>query len=234
MEKPKNVEGRYETFRWYLRQMWRDLLSVYYANTPVWRWLKSGALMFLGMFVWAGASVLLSIRPEWTFLYLVMAYGFLLILWGPLTHFAIVPTVLKLRRTAEHPVTRTIARHGGKINLTIFLTLVIVLAVWPPAIMLLEFEAALPGDGAGASGDLQCVGPEDDVVTCEVHDAQNIDHVVVMVGGDVVAEAHEPPFRVEVRTDQLRETRTGYEFAVEYRDEDGNTLQRQIRTVHDS
>ena len=234
MKKPKNVEGPSETIRWYLRQMWRDLLSVYYANTPVWRWLKSGALMFLGLFAWAGASVLLSIRPEWTFLYLVMAYGFLLILWGPLTHFAIVPAVLRLRRTAEHPLARTIARNGGKINLTIFITLVILLALSPPGIMLLEFEAGLPGDGPSASGTLQCEGPENEVVTCEVHDAQNIDHVVIMIGGEVIDEAHEPPYRTEVRTDQLRETRTGYEFAVEYRDEDGNTLQRQIQTVQET
>ena len=234
MKKPKNVEGPYETARWYLRQMWRDLLSVYYANTPVWRWLKSGALMFLGMCTWAGASVLLSIRPGWTFLYLVMAYGFLLILWGPLTHFAIVPTVLRLRRTGEHPITRKLARNGGKINLTIFFTLVILLALSPPGIMLLEFDATLPGNGASTSGNLQCEEPEDGVITCEVHDAQNIDHVVIMVGGDVIDEAHEPPYRTEVRTDQLRETRTGYEFAVEYRDEDGNTLQRQIKTVRDT
>jgi hypothetical protein len=73
-----------------LRQAWADLLSVYYANTPVWRWLKSGGLVLFGLAVWSGANVLYSYVPEWEGLTYVMAYGFLVIIWGLLTHFLVV------------------------------------------------------------------------------------------------------------------------------------------------
>jgi hypothetical protein len=75
---------------WYARQGWRDLLSVYYANTAVWRWLKSGTLVFFGFFLWAGSTVLQSVTG-WTFLNYTMAYGFLLLAWGPFTHSSSSP-----------------------------------------------------------------------------------------------------------------------------------------------
>ncbi|WP_331233802.1 hypothetical protein [Natronorarus salvus] len=234
MKKPATVDGPSETLRWYLTQMWRDMLSVYYANTPVWRWLKSGALLFLGLCAWAGGAVLLSVRPDWTFLYFVMAYGFLLLFWGPLTHFVIVPLVLELRRSANSPFVRTLARNGGKINLSVFFTLVIVLALSTPGFMLLDFGSVGSDEGGDVRGELRCEGPVDDLVTCEVHDTRHVDHVVAIVEGEVIAEADEPPYRFEVGTDQLRETEAGYQFAVEYRDEDGDTLRRQITSVRES
>lgn len=218
------------TVRWYLGQMWRDLLSVYYANTPIWRWLKSGALIFLGFFVWTSGAVLLSVRPEWELLHYVMAYGFLLLFWGPFTHFVVVPLSIRLRRTAEHPLSRTFSRHAGKINLTIFFTLVLVLGTVTPGIMMFEF-APLPGDGeTQVRGDLVC-DVDDELVSCHVEGAQGIDHVVVTSGGEVIATAEEPPFAFELHRDDIEETRTGKEFTVEYRDEDGETLRRHVRPV---
>jgi hypothetical protein len=219
-----------KTIRWYVGQMWRDLLSVYYANTPVWRWLKSGALVFLGFFVWMGGSVLLSVQPGWTFLHYAMAYGFLLIAWGPFTHFVIVPLTIRLRRTADHPVARTFARNSGKINLTIFFTLVAIFGTVTPGIMLLDFSPASGGnDGPEIRGELVC--DVDEVITCHVENASGIDHVVATSGGDVIATAEEPPYEIEITREQLTETRTGREFRVEYRDENGETLRRFVRTV---
>ncbi|RQG90672.1 hypothetical protein [Natrarchaeobius chitinivorans] len=220
------------SLRRYPERMWRDLLSVYYANTPVWRWLKSAALIFLGFFAWTSGAVVLSVRPEWGFLTYVMAYGFLLLLWGPFTHFVVVPVSIRLRRTAEHPTVRAVNRHSGKINLSIFFALVLLFGTFTPGIMMFEFSPAL-GDGDGdrseVRGTLDC-DVDDDLVTCHVEGAQGIDRVVATSGDATVATADEPPFEFEVHVDDLQETRTGHELVVDYQDEDGETLRRQIRT----
>ena len=224
-------DTRKRTLKWYLGQMWRDLLSVYYANTPIWRWLKSGALVFLGLSLWTGGAVVLSVRPEWELLTYVIAYGFLLLFWGPFTHFVVVPLTIRLRRTATHPVARAFSRNSGKLNLAIFFTLVLVLGTVTPAIMMLEF-APLPGDGDSVEirGELQCE-VEDDLVSCHVVGAQGIDHVVATSGGEEIAIADEPPFELEFHTDEVQETRTGQEFTVDFRDEDGETIRRHVRTI---
>jgi hypothetical protein len=58
---------------------WRDLKSVYYANSTIWKLLKSATLVFFGFFLWAGSNLLLSYQPGWGFLYYIMAYGFVLL-----------------------------------------------------------------------------------------------------------------------------------------------------------
>ncbi|MFB6312163.1 MAG: hypothetical protein ABEH64_13395, partial [Salinirussus sp.] len=131
--------GPGEWLRQTLRGMWRDLKSVYYANTPIWRLLKSAALVFLGLFCWAGANLLLSFFQDVFVLWILLSYGFLLLLWGPLTHFVVVPLVIRLRRTANSPVTRWLSRHGSKLNLTVFVVLVLILAVYPLGIMTFQF-----------------------------------------------------------------------------------------------
>lgn len=213
------------------RQLWRDLLSVYYANTPTWRWLKSAALVFLGLFAWMGGLALLSVEPGWTFLHYVMAYGLLVIVWGPFTHFVVVPMTIRLRRNAEHPLARKFSRNSGKVNLAIFFALVIVLGTVAPSFMLLDVSPSLGGgDGVEYSGELVCE-TSDGTVRCQVEGAEGIDHVVALSGGETLATAEEPPFEFEVETEQVSETRTGKEFIVEFRDEDGGTLQRLVERV---
>lgn len=213
------------------RQLWRDLLSVYYANTPTWRWLKSGTLFFFGFFLWTGASVVLSIRPEWGILTYVMAYGFLLIVWGPLTHLVVVPLTIRLRRTTEHPLARSFSRNSGKINLTIFFALVLVFGAFTPSIMLLEFSPGLLGDdNTGFSGDLVC-DTTGEVIDCHVANSAGIDHVTVESGGEELLRVDDPPFEMAFDRAELHETRTGKEFRVVYRDADGSQLQIQVRTV---
>lgn len=213
------------------KQAWRDLLSIYYANTPVWRWLKSAALLFLGFFAWTGGAVVLSVKPEWTFLHYLMAYGFLLIVWGPFTHFVVVPLAIRLRRTAEHPVTRTFSRNSGKINLAIFFTIVIAFGITTPGIMMLEFGFAGLGEtGDDVSGDLSCeVG--DELISCQIENPDGFDRVVVSSGGETVLTVDEPPYEFEFEREDLVDTRTGKEYRVELQDEDGESLRRFVRTV---
>jgi len=218
------------TIRGYVRQSWRDLLSVYYANTPIWRWLKSGALLFLGIGLWAGGSAVHSVTGWRPILY-VMAYGFLLIVWGPFTHMALVPLTIRLRRNAQSKVGRVFSRNSGKINLTIFALCIIALATFAPGVMLLDFSLSTSGDsGPTVSGDLVCESGED-TVSCEVIDPQGIDHVVVFADDERIDRIEGPPFNFTVDNSDLTETRSGQQFIVEYRDSDGNRLQRLVKRV---
>ena len=213
-----------------IRRYWRDFLSIYYANTRTWRWLKSAALVFLGFFCWTTAGVLLSVRPEWTFLTYVAAYGFLLLIWGPLTHFVILPLVIRLRRGAQNSTLRFILRNSSKINLTIFFAFVIVLGAVAPGFLLLDFAPVFPDDGTTVSGSLECdVGEE--VVTCEIVDPEGFDHVVVTSGGSVLVTVHEPPYNFTIDRDDIAETRIGQQFEVELRGEDGELLLRRIELI---
>lgn len=214
-----------------LGRAWRDLLSVYYANTPAWRWLKSGGLVLFGLALWSGANVLHSYVPEWNLLTYVMAYGFLVIAWGPLTHFLVVPGVVRLRRTADGDLGRWIARNGSKLNFGAFLMLVVVLGSLAPGIMMLEFSGALTDSGSGdVTADLICT-TGDETVSCHLEDPNGFDHVVVRSGGEQLRRVDEPPYAFEVRRDELAETRNGAKLVVELKAEDGTTLRRFIRTV---
>lgn len=226
-ESQSNEQG----IRWYAGQAWRDLLSVYYANTLTWRWLKSGALVFMAFFLWTGSSVLLSVKPDWTPLYYTMAYGFVLLVWGPLTHLVVVPLTIRLRRTAQHPITQTFARNSGKINLSIFFVFVVIFGTLTPGIMLLNFSPTDDG-GAGeieASGDVVC--EFESPISCRVENAQGIDHVVVTSGGEVIATDDDPPFEVEFERADIGDTRTGLQFRVEFRNENDETVRQFVRTV---
>jgi hypothetical protein len=214
-----------------LGQAWRDLLSVYYANTPAWRWLKSGGLVMFGLAIWSGANVLHSYVPEWDFLTYVMAYGFLVIAWGPLTHFLVVPGIIRLRRTADSGVRRWIARNGSKLNLSVFIVLVIVFGTLAPGVMMLEFSGALTDSGGGdVTADLVCESGEE-TISCRLEKPQGFDHAVVSSGGERLQRVDGPPYAFEIQRDELTETRDGASFAVELKAEDGSTLRRFVRTV---
>ncbi|SDQ43912.1 hypothetical protein [Natronobacterium texcoconense] len=215
-----------------LRQAWRDTLSIYYANTPIWRVLKSGGLLVFGLFCWSAASLLLSYVPEWTFLHYVMAYGFVLIFWGPLTHFVIVPLAIRLRRTAEHPVARTFARQASKINLSTFLLIVLVLGTAPISPMMLDFGAPLSDDSSpDVDTDLVCSEGEE-VITCHLTDPAGVDHAVVTSGENELKVVDDPESEFEIRIDDLEEVRDWKEFNVELKDENGDRLGVIREIVH--
>lgn len=217
--------------RRHTRQLWRDLLSVYYANTPIWRWLKSAALLFLGFFAWTGGAVLLSVKPEWSVLTYVMAYGFVLIVWGPFTHFVVVPVTIRLRRNGRGSIARIISRNAGKINLTVFFTIVVLFGTLTPGVMMLEFSPSfVDGESTDVRGELRCETTEE-LVSCHIENPHGIDHVVVTSGGETLATVDEPPFEFELSVDEIGETRTGKEFTVDYRNAEGETVKRQIERV---
>ncbi|WP_254863018.1 hypothetical protein [Halovivax gelatinilyticus] len=207
-----------------VRRAWNDLLSIYYANTPIWRWFKSGGLLVFGFFCWSAASLLLSYRPDWTFLHYVMAYGFALIVWGPLTHFVIVPLAIRLRRTAEHPAARFFARNVSKINLSVFVVIVIVLAVVQFSPMMLDFGGAFESDsGSEVTADLECE-QTDDLITCQLTSTEGVDRIEVTSGDREVAIVDDPGGPFEIRVDALEEVVGQKQYSVALYDEDGNRV----------
>lgn len=211
-----------------LRGTWNDVRSVYYANTPIWRLLKSAALVFLGLFCWAGGNLLLSYFPDWTFLWVVLAYGFLLLFWGPFTHFVVVPLVIRLRRTADHPAARWFSRHGSKVNLTVFFVLVFLLAANPLGIMTFQFQLPAGGDGGSINPRLQCTRTGD-TIHCHLSDSRGIDHVHVLSGDTLLQEIPEPPFDFDLSVSELEAVRGEKQFTVELRDENDDLIRRYIR-----
>ncbi|WP_265111555.1 hypothetical protein [Halosolutus halophilus] len=214
-----------------LGQAWRDLLSVYYANTPIWRLLKSVGLLFFGFFCWSASNLVLSYGIDWTILRYTRSYGFVLILWGPLTHAVIVPLVIRLRRSAQTPTLRTIARQGSKINISIFLAIVLVLGTFPVGPMTLDFQTTLQGgSGSDVNPDLLCTR-SDGEIHCHLSESEGIDHVVVTSGDREVERVDEPPFEFTIREDNLEEVVGQQEFVVELQDEGGDTIRRYRRYV---
>ena len=212
-----------------LGSAWNDLLSVYYANTTVWRLLKSATLLFFGFFLWSGANLLLSYRADWGVLYYVMAYGFALLLWGPLTHLVIVPLVIRIRRSGRGGIARWFSRHGSKANLTVFLLVVLVLGAFPPGVMTFEFQVPA-GDGGSSdvNPELQCTS-SGEAIHCHLSDARGIDRVIVSTGGETIRTLEQPPYHFDLTTDELATVNGDKQFTVELKDAEGETLRRYIR-----
>lgn len=214
-----------------IRRAWNDLVSVYYANTLIWRLLKSAALIFFGLFLWSGANLLLSYQAGWNVFHYVMAYGFALLFWGPFTHFVVVPLVIRMRRSGKGGIRRQFARHGSKINLTVFLLVVLVLGTAIPGVMTFEFQVpAGDGSGGNVNPQLQCT-KSGDIVHCHLSDSRGIDHVVVSSGGEHLETIEEPPFDFNVNVKDTEAVNGDKQFTVELRDENGDTIRRYIRRV---
>ena len=211
-----------------VRRGWNDLLSIYYANTPVWKLLKVGALLALGLFLWSSANLLLSYRADWSFLYYPMAYGFLLLVWGPLSHLVVVPVVIRCRRSGRGGLWRWFGRHGTKANLTVFLLLVLVLGTFPVGAMTFEFQVPTAGEGGTVDPQLQCTR-SDEVVHCHLSDARGVDRVVVLTGGEELLVLEDPPYAFDLDVNDLATVNGDRQFTVEVRDEDGTVLRRYIR-----
>lgn len=215
-----------------ISQAWKDLLSVYYANTPIWRILKTGALLFLGFFLWLGGNVLFAYWPDVTALQYVMAYGFVLLLWGPLTHLVVVPMVIRFRRTAQHPAIRTFQSHASKLNFSLFLLIVLVVGMLVPGAMVLEFQSGFVDDESTVDAKVECETGAD-TVSCHLPQSTGVDHVVLLSGGEKLDRADEPPYRVTAQRDVLAAGATGKQYVVELRGENGETLRRFVRTVEE-
>lgn len=227
-----NLEDTVESpWRWTKKlvvKSWRNMKSIYYANSVSWRVLKSGALFFFGFFVWASSNLLLSYQPTWTFLYYPMAYGFALIPYGPFTHLVVVPLMIRLRRSGHW-----INRYLTKTNLTVFILIVIILGTFPPSIMVFDFQSTLEESGLDIDPALTCTRGEQgnsSVIHCHLSESRGIDSVAVETSGRQVLVDDSPPFEFNIDENELTETVGQKQFQVVLRDENGDTIRRYTRT----
>lgn len=209
-----------------VRQAWRDMLSVYYANTLIWKLLKSGALVLLGFFCWAGGNLFRSYLPGTGLLNYVIAYGALVIFYGPFTHIVIIPLIIRWRK--KQGILNKLARRLSKLNLTVFVILVLVVGTYPPNILLLNFD--ISSGGTDINPELSCVD-QGETVECEVTEAEGVARVVVTSGGEQLVVDNEPPYEFEVRKDEMAEAVGQKRYVVELRDENEEMLRRFSRSV---
>lgn len=213
---------------------WNTLRMVYYANSVSWRVLKSGALVFFGFFLWSSANLLFSYASSWTFLHYVMAYGLVVIIYGPFHHLVVIPLALRWRRSGDDTKIK-IGKHLPNTSLAVFLGIVIVLGTFPVFPVQIGFSGELGGTGVDINPDLACVkattADGTAVVHCHLTRSEGIDKVVVESGGTTVLVDEEPPFDFTVREDELEEVVGQKQFQVVLKDENGNTIRRYTRSL---
>lgn len=159
-----------------------------------WRVLKSGALVFLGFFLWAGSNVLYSYNPTLGVLRYPMAYGFLLVWYGPLHHLVVLPLALRWRRGSGSK--SRVGRRLPNAMLALFLVAVVVLGTFPVAPMTVDFQATLESSGADVSPDLTCVKGESangTAIHCHLTESTGVDSVVVTSGETQLLVDDDPP-----------------------------------------
>lgn len=211
---------------------WRSLKTVYWANSPSWRLLKAGALLFFGFFLWAGSNVVLSYQPAWTPLQYTAAYGFLLLVYGPLHHLVLIPLALRWRRAPD--LRRRVGRRLPNGGLALFLVAVVVLGTVPPAAMMVDFTQALESSSADINPDLQCVkndGANGTVVHCHLTESRGVARIQVESGGETVLTDDDPPYEFSVEVRKLNRVMGDRKFTVVLLDDDGNTVRRYTRRV---
>lgn len=228
----ESVQSPLEWTRTTLQSSWRTMKSIYYANSLSWRFLKSGALVFFGFFLWSASNLLLSYQQGWTWLQYPMAYGFLLILYGPVHHFVVIP--LSLRWLRSGGTKTTLGRRIPNVGLALFLVAVIVLGTFPTTPMVFDFQSSLEDAGADIDPDLLCTKSTVDGqahIHCHLTKSEGIDRVEVMSGGETVTVDRDPPFDFNINESELQEVTGQKQFQVVLRDENGDTIRRYTRSL---
>lgn len=215
-----------------IRDAWNTVLMIYYANSVSWRVLKAGGLVFLGLFVWAGSNSLLATFPGYDWLHYPIAYGALLIIYGPIHHLVVIPLALKWRRSRG--TKQQVGKRLPNTMLTLFVIGILLLGTFPVGPMTIDLSSALEGSGADINPDMACV-KDTSSGTAEVHchftNAEGVDHIEVYSGDQLIATDDSPPFEFTITESELQEVVGKKQFRVELKDADGNVLRRYTRRL---
>lgn len=216
-----------------LKQGWGVLRTVYWYNSLPWRFLKAGGLLVFGFFCLSGGNLLYSFKPDWTFLHYLIAYGFLLIPYGPIHHLLVIPVSLRL---GHYQVGRTL-KLGKRIP---FWTLVLfALAVgWSgytaPDVMTFEFDATSLSSTPDVNPEVTCYrsGEESDaVIHCRLPAVEGIERVEVENDGRSLLVVEDPPYEFEIKVSDLEEVVGQRNFHVVLRDQHGSMIRRYVRSA---
>lgn len=209
---------------------WRAAKTVYYANSVSWRVLKSGALVFLGCFLWAGSNVLGS-YVDWGVLDYTMAYGAVVLVYGPIHHLVVIPLALRWRRSAG--LRQRVGKRLPTAMLVVFLAAVAVAGTFSAGAMAVNFGSAMGGDGAtAAQPELACTAESGgETVACEVTSAERVERVVVTSAGEQLLAVDDPPFEFTVEASAVESTMDREQFRVRLYDGNGNLVRQYTRRL---
>lgn len=217
-----------------IRDIWHTLTTIYYANSVSWRMLKAGALLFFGFFLWTGSNILQSVQPGWSFLSYPMAYGFVLIVYGPFHHLVVIPLYQRLRRQGTH-LSVGQHLHLPNLSLTVFLILVIVLGTFPVAPMTINFGSTLNnGSSSEIHPELMCSKTTTNEITkihCQLNQSQGVGRIVVESGGQPLLVDDQPPFKFTLRKAELTDVQGTKQFRVTVLDDQGIVIRRFTRRL---
>lgn len=216
-------------------RLWRIVKSIYYASSPAWQFLKSGALFLLGLFFWSSANLLLSYEPSWHWPYFFMAYGFLLTPYGPFTHLVLVPHVIPwLRRRPRSSWLHTLGGHLTATSLTLFFSAVLWMGLFPPSVMQIDFRAAGAAETVDVNPTLTCERPpagERDAIGCRLEQIDGVGSVTVESGSRRLLHRTTPPFSFTLQSEDLVEVVGQRQFQVVVYDEADNPVRRFNKTI---
>lgn len=211
---------------------WSTLKTVYYANSISWRFLKAGTLMFFGFFLWAGSNVLHSYNPDLALLQYPMAYGFVLILYGPLHHLVVLPLAFRWRRKGGSK--RRVGRRLPNTMLTGFVILILVLGTFPAGAMTVDFNAGLESGSSDTNPDVLCDKSQvenETEINCSLTDSEEVDRVVVMNDGSQLRVVEDRPYEFTIREHELEAVTGEKQFRILLESEDGTMIRRYTRRL---
>jgi hypothetical protein len=189
-----------------LKSLWLAYKAIYYASTPSWRFMKSGALFLFGFFCWSAGNLLLSYEPSWTWVQFIAAYGFLVIIWGPVTHLLLVPIVTPfLRRHFRWNPAKWMSKHLSLLNFLIFLVHVILFGLYPPDHVLFEFGSiAREHPTVDVNPTLDCSRDRSAaLLSCTVTPADGIGRLEIETAGEPLLQLAEAPWSFTLQEQDL-------------------------------
>ncbi|MFB6347249.1 MAG: hypothetical protein ABEK50_16115 [bacterium] len=216
-----------------LKNGWDILRTVYWYNSLPWRILKSGALIVLGFFCLSGGNLLHSYKPHWDFLNYIIAYGFLLIVYGPIHHLLVIPLSLKGAHYSWGQTLR-INKRGPFWTLIAFFVAVGFFGAYPLDVMTFEFSAPQLTQSHDIDPDVECyrkAQTDDPLIYCNVPVRDAIAYVEVENRGNVIETDREPPFELTVDASELEEVVGQKNFHIILRDKNDYMIRRYVRSA---
>ncbi|WP_053947709.1 hypothetical protein [Halolamina sediminis] len=215
-----------------LGNAWGALKTVYYANSVSWRVLKAGGLVFFGFFLWAGSNLVYSYNPGLGVLRYPMAYGFLLIVYGPIHHLVVLPLAFRWRRRPG--LRQRVGKRLPNGMLAAFLAVVVVLGTFPAGPMVVDFQSALESSGADVSPDLLCTKSttaNGTTVHCHLSETDGVDRIEVRSGDSRLLTDEDPPYEFTIHDREIETVAGEKRFTVLLQDDDGTMVRRYTRRL---
>ncbi len=222
------------------QRLWRFIKSIYYASSPGWQLLKSGALFFFGFFCWAVGNLLRSYLPGIYWPNLLISYGALLFWFGPLTHLVFVPRLIPwLRRQRQHRLLHWLGGHFTVALFTLFFTGVVLLSLDPPDFLVLDVEGRLhptasvqaTAEPAAQLPDLNCQRTEGQITCMLTHVPDAVVRIEVTSGTHRLLQLERPTVSFTLLEQDLAEVLGQREFRVTLYDSRGRLLREFVRTT---